>query len=100
MERRKFLKTLVGVAAAASAVTMLGAQDAIAKTLTSTEAKSGAGASSAPAEDMPAAEAKDSYWVIYRRRFVRRYYYPRRVIFYRRYYRPRYRRIYLIRRFY
>lgn len=97
MERRRFLKALLGVAAVAAAPVLMYVDEARAEP---------ASMANAPAEtvaeaDLPAANARESYWVrrrrVYYRRPVRRVYYyrrPRRVY----YYRPR--RVYYRRRFF
>ena len=93
MERRFFLKALFGVAAVAAAPALLHVDEARAETAPVTAAGSVAEA------DLPAAGAKESYWVrrrVFYRRPVRRvfiYRRPRRV-----YYRPR--RVYFSRRFF
>ncbi len=100
MDRRFFLKAITGAAAALTAATLAGTGEALAKPL-DTIATGAAEAHAAPAADMPAADATESFWV-WRRRRRRVFFVRRRVIWRRRrvmWYRPRYRRrVYFIRR--
>jgi hypothetical protein len=96
MERRFFLKALLGVAAVAAAPALVHVEEARAEPA---QAPTPTAETVADA-DLPAAGARESYWVrrrVYYRRPVRRVYYyrrPRRVY----YYRPR--RVYYRRRYY
>ena len=82
MQRRFFLKTMLGVAAALAAPALIHADEAMAQPLAAPTA--GAPVTADSEADLPAAEAKESWW------YRRRYHWRRR--FYRRrfYYRPRY----------
>jgi hypothetical protein len=72
MQRRFFLKSIFGAAAALSATSMISAGEALAKPLAQTPVADPAHAmSTAPAEDLPAADAKESYWVVGRRVYRR-----------------------------
>ncbi len=91
MERRVFLKAMFGAAAVLSVTSLIGADAALAKPLAEPATGDvGAAHATAPVEDMPAANATESWW--YRRRRV---FWRRRRVFYRRpvYWRPR-RRVY------
>jgi hypothetical protein len=99
MERRFFLKAMFGVAATVAASSLIGANEALANPIGDVAEKANPrSASTAPLGDLPAADARESYWVRRRRFFRRRrfYYRPRRRVFF---YRRRYRRVYFRRRY-
>jgi len=96
MERRNFLKALLGVAGAAAAVTMIAPQAAEAAPLPTPEpmpATDQAAEANLIGKDDELPEADQTQYYV-----RRRYYRPRRVyVVRRRYYRPR-RRVYVVRR--